>query len=172
MIRPPEGVSPFHPAWVIATWFGTGLIPKIPGTLASLSALPFAWILHLRTGAIGLALAGLIALGAGYWACGRLMSPQSSEDPSHFVIDEVAGQWLTFAILAVVAAAPDPLFYVTGFVLFRLFDIMKPWPIDWAERRFTGALGVLADDVLAAILAGVGAAFIFAYSHRLGPFSS
>jgi phosphatidylglycerophosphatase A len=170
MIRPPEGVSAFHPAWVIATWFGTGLVPKIPGTAASVAALPFAWIFHLQFGAAGLALATLIALAAGWWACNRLL-PKSSEDPGHIVIDEIAGQWLTFAVLAAVAPAPNPLFYVTGFALFRLFDILKPWPIDWAERRLTGAAGVMGDDLLAGLFAGIGTAFIYAYAQHLGPFS-
>ena len=172
MSRRPEGVSAFHPAWVIATWFGTGLIPKIPGTAASIAALPFAWILHLRFGLPGLVLATVLAAGAGWWACGKLLARDSSEDPGHLVIDEIAGQWLTFAVLAVLAPGPDPLFYVTGFVLFRLFDIMKPWPIDWAERQLKGAAGVMTDDLLAGLFAGIGTAFIYAYSHRLGPFSA
>jgi len=165
-------MSPAHPAWLIATWLGTGLVPKIPGTVASLSALPFAWILHLRFGAPGLGFATLAALAAGYWACGRVLAPESHDDPGHIVIDEVAGQWLTFACLALVARKPDPLFYVTGFALFRFFDIVKPWPINWLERRLAGAAGVMGDDLLAGLLAGIGTLFIFAYGHRFGPFFS
>lgn len=169
--QPPAGMSRRHPAWLIAIGFGTGLVPKIPGTLASLAALPFAWVIHRFFGAIGLTLAGAAALVAGLWACGKLVPPQGFDDPGHIVIDEVAGQWLTLAALAVVAPSPDALFYVMGFVLFRLFDIVKPWPVDWAERRLKGGLGVMADDVLAAIYAGLGAAFIYAYARGLISFS-
>jgi len=87
------------------------------------------------------------------------------------VIDEVAGQWLALAPVAAMAPAPDYVFYATGFVLFRFFDIMKPSPVDWAERRFKGALGIMADDIVAAVYAGVGTGFIYTYSHGLGPFS-
>ena len=100
-----------------------------------------------------------------------MLTPQAGDDPGHIVIDEVAGQWLTLAFPAVLSPAPEPLFYVTGFALFRFFDIMKPWPIDWAERRLRGAAGVMGDDVLAGVCAGAGTAFIFAYAHGLGPFS-
>ena len=56
--------------------------------------------------------------------------------------------------------------------LFRLFDIMKPFPVDWAERRFNGALGIMADDILAAVYAGIGTGFIYAYAHGIWPFSA
>ncbi len=170
MTKPPEGLPPTHPAWVLGTWFGTGLIPKIPGTLASLSALPFAWIIQANLGAAGLVLAAAIAFAAGTWACRLLVAADKVDDPGHIVIDEVAGQWLTLVPFAWLAGAPDPLFYATGFALFRLFDIVKPWPIDRAER-LNGAAGVMADDFLAAVYAGAGTAFIFAYTHHLGPFS-
>ena len=88
------------------------------------------------------------------------------------MIDEVAGQWLTLAPVAAMAPLPDTVFYATGFVLFRLFDILKPFPVDWAERRFKGALGIMADDIVAAVYAGIGTGFIYAYSHGLGPFSA
>ena len=165
--KPPAGISRSHPAWLIATWFGAGLVPKIPGTLASLTALPFAWIIQWLFGAPGLVAAGATAFAAGLWACGKLVPRGSSDDPGHIVIDEVAGQWLTLAPLAAVSPSPDPLFYVTGFALFRLFDIMKPWPVDWAERHFPGGLGIMADDVAAAAYAGAGVTFIYAYTHGL-----
>ena len=91
--KPPAGILRSHPAWLIATWFGTGLVPKIPGTVASLAALPFAWIIEWLFGGIGLAAAGAIAFAAGLWACGKLIPRGSSDDPGHIVIDEVAGQW-------------------------------------------------------------------------------
>lgn len=172
MTRPPAGLSALHPAWLLATWFGAGLVPKAPGTLASFVALPFAWFIQTWFGAPGLLAAGVAAFCVGCWACGPLLTGAAHEDPSHIVIDEVAGQWLTLAMVAFAAEAPEPLFYATGFILFRAFDIMKPWPISWSERRFSGALGIMIDDVLAAVFAGAGTVFIFAFAHHLGPFSS
>jgi phosphatidylglycerophosphatase A len=170
--RPPSGMSVLHPAWIVATWFGTGLAPKAPGTLASLAALPFAWVIQWRFGAVGLTAAAFIAAAIGLWACNRLVAPASADDPGHIVIDEVAGQWLTLAPVAAMAPLPDYAFYAAGFVMFRFFDILKPFPVDWAERRFKGALGIMADDIFAAVYAGIGTGLIYAYSHGLGPFSA
>ena len=170
--RPPSGMAVLHPAWILATWFGAGLLPKAPGTLASLAALPFAWVIQWQFGATGLIAAAVIATAVGLWACSRLITPTSADDPGHVVIDEVAGQWLTLAPVAAMAPLPDYRVYATGFVLFRLFDILKPFPVNWAERRFKGALGIMADDIVAAVYAGIGTGFIYAYSHGLGPFSA
>ena len=169
--RPSAGISRSDPAWLVATWFGAGLVPKIPGTAASLAALPFAWIIQWLFGAVGLVAAGSIAIAAGLWACSKLVPRGSREDPGHIVIDEVAGQWLTLAPTACLHPDPDLLFYVTGFALFRLFDIMKPWPVDWTERHIPGGLGIMIDDVAAAAYAGAGAAFIYAYTHGVISFS-
>ena len=70
-------------------------------------------------------------------------------DPGAIVIDEVAGQWLTLAV-----APLDPLAYLLGFVLFRIADVLKPWPASWLDRRVGGAFGVMIDDVAAAAYAG------------------
>lgn len=166
--EPPPGMAPSNPAWIVATWFGVGYMPKIPGTLASLSALPFAWAFQQSAGPIGLIVAAALAYAAGFWACSKLIKPDSNEDPGHIVIDEVAGQWLTFVPYAWLSEGATPLFYLTGFLLFRFFDIMKPWPVDWAQRQ-PGTNGIMTDDLLAGIYAGVGTAFIYLYSHGGGP---
>ena len=70
-------------------------------------------------------------------------------DPGAIVIDEVAGQWLTLAV-----APLDPLAYLLGFVLFRIADVLKPWPASWLDRRVGGGFGVMIDDVAAAVYAG------------------
>ena len=72
----------------------------------------------------------------------------ATEDPGAIVIDEVAGQWLVL-----VAAPLDPLAYALAFLLFRIFDIWKPWPVRWADRHVKGGLGIMLDDILAAIYA-------------------
>lgn len=134
----------------LATWFGAGLMPKAPGTWGSLAALPVAWLVLRYGGFWWLAAAvGLIFL-VGWWASNVYVAGTSAEDPGAVVIDEVAGQWLTLLPVA-------PLVWwhwVAGFVLFRFFDILKPWPVGWADRRVKGGFGVMIDDVIAGLYAG------------------
>ena len=135
-----------HPGALMATWFGAGYLPKAPGTWGYLGALPFAWLIADRSGVWALAIAALDAFIVGLWASKDFMDRTGAHDPGAIVIDEVAGQWL------VLLAAPlDPTAYAIGFVLFRLFDVFKPWPISWADRAIPGAWGVMVDDVLAGL---------------------
>jgi len=145
----PRGLTAFHPVVVISTWFGSGLLPKAPGTWGSLAALPFAWGIRAATGPTGLAIATVIVILAGWWAAAIFVRRSNEHDPRRVVIDEVAGQWLTL-----VAVPLDPENYVLGFLLFRAADILKPWPVSWADRDLRGGFGVMADDVLAGIYAG------------------
>jgi phosphatidylglycerophosphatase A len=144
------GLPAWHPAVVLATWFGVGLIPIAPGTWGSLAALPFAWVIRSLWGAIPLALAVAIVFFVGWWAVGTLSKASAIKDPGAVVIDEVAGQWLV-----VLAAPSDQLTWVLAFSLFRIFDIWKPWPVRWADRNVTGGLGVMLDDLLAAVYAAL-----------------
>ena len=136
------------PLW-LATWCGTGLLPWAPGSWASLSALPCAWLLMLAGGPWLLLAATLIVFVAGIWAAERYMAAVGIHDPTAIVVDEIAGQWLTLAI-----APLDPLAYAIGFFLFRVFDVLKPWPVSWLDRRVGGGFGVMIDDVGAALYAG------------------
>ena len=85
----------------------------------------------------------------GIWAAERYMAAVGIHDPTAVVIDEIAGQWLTLAI-----APLDPFAYAAGFVLFRVFDVLKPWPVSWLDRRVSGGFGVMIDDIGAALYAG------------------
>jgi phosphatidylglycerophosphatase A len=148
-VRQRLGLPAWHPAIVLGTWFGSGLLPVTPGTWGSLAALPFAWVIQARWGAAGLVLGAALVFALGCWVSTVIIETSSVKDPGAIVIDEVAAQWL------VVAAAPQSvLLYAIGFFLFRLADILKPWPASWADRRVPGALGVMLDDVFAAIYAG------------------
>lgn len=140
-----------NPAQLLATGFGIGLLPVAPGTWASLAALPAAWLIAGAGGRAGLALAALAAFLVGVWAAGACVRQMGDGDPDprRVVIDEIAGQWLTL-----LAVEPGLVHYAIGFVLFRAFDILKPWPVDWADRRIKGGLGIMLDDVLAAVYAG------------------
>jgi phosphatidylglycerophosphatase A len=134
---------------LIATWFGVGLIPGAPGTWGSLAALPCAAGLQLLGGPWLLAGAtGLVSL-AGLWASGRYAAALATGDPGVVVVDEVAGQWLALLPLPL-----DLWWFAAAFVLFRLFDIAKPWPIGWLDRRLSGGLGIMADDLAAGVAAG------------------
>jgi phosphatidylglycerophosphatase A len=150
-------LPPWHPAAIIASWFGSGLLPWAPGSWGSLAALPPAWLIAHFLGPRILVAAAVIVFLLGWWAAERVQQASGVADEGSIVIDEVAGQWLTLAV-----APPDPLTYAAGFLLFRLFDITKPWPARWADRRIPGGLGVMADDVIAGIYAAIALVVILA----------
>lgn len=142
----PSGLSFWHPAALLATWGGSGLLPRAPGTWGSLFTLPFAWIIASRWGGEALFIAAAVAFVAGLWASTRYLKHSTSKDPGAIVIDETAGQFLALALVPV-----ELWWYVAGFVLFRLADIFKPWPASWADRSLKGAVGVMTDDIFAAV---------------------
>ena len=120
----------------------------MPGTWGSLAALPCAWAIRSLFGVAGLAIAAAIVFAVGCWAAGALAKASGVKDPGAIVIDEVAAQWV------VLLPAPlDPLSYAAALLLFRIFDIWKPWPVSLADRRVAGGLGVMLDDLLAAVYA-------------------
>lgn len=146
----PRGLSPWHPAALIATVGGIGHLPKAPGTWASLAALPLAWLLDQAAGRAGIVIAGIAIALIGIWAGQVYTDRHRTEDPGEVVVDEVAAQ------LLVLVALPLTLFsLILGFALFRLFDIVKPWPVSWADRKVKGGFGVMLDDLLAAGYAAV-----------------
>ena len=136
-------------AALLATWFGAGKLPKAPGTWGSLAALPFAWFIRDWFGVWGLALATAIVFIVGCWAAEAHRRALGGEDPGEVVIDEVAGVWLTL-----LPVTNSIWLYLAGFLLFRHFDIWKPWPVRWADRAVHGGFGIMLDDVLAALYAG------------------
>ena len=138
------------PDALLATWFGIGLIPGAPGTYGSLVALPIAWVITNYLGLLGLAAVIAALLLLGVWASGRYARARGIADPGSIVIDEVVGQWMTLVLVP-----PDPIAYAIGFALFRLFDVIKPWPINVIDRRVKGGVGVMLDDVVAGALAAI-----------------
>jgi phosphatidylglycerophosphatase A len=137
----------------LATCFGIGWIPVAPGTFASAAALPFGWALA-TLGWPSVAAGAVAATGVGIWACGRHARKVGLYDPSECVIDEVAGQWFALLPIPIMARIDDWWLYAIAFLLFRLFDIFKPWPIS-AGERLPGGLGVMMDDVLAGLAAAL-----------------
>jgi phosphatidylglycerophosphatase A len=133
---------------MLATWFGAGLLPFAPGSWGSLAALPCAWAIRRLCGVAGLAIGAGIAFLVGWWAAATVAKASAVKDLGAIVIDEVAAQWL------VLLQAPlDPLAYALAFLLFRIFDLWKPWPVRWADRHVSGGFGIMLDDLLAAVYA-------------------
>jgi phosphatidylglycerophosphatase A len=138
-------------AMLIATWFGSGHLPTAPGTWGSAAALPFAWLIVELIGPLGLLVAAALAYVAGSWAVGVVLRDAGVKDPGWIVIDEVVGQWLTLAPIVIF----DPILYFLGFLVFRVLDIVKPWPARWCDRNLPGTAGVMLDDVVAGIYGAV-----------------
>lgn len=156
-------------ARVTALWFGAGLLRPGPGTWGSLAALPFAWALHQIGGFWLLAAATVGLFFLGLWAAGRLTGPENP-DPSEIVVDEVVGMWIALwpvSFGAMMMGADITRLWpgwVTAFLAFRLFDIWKPGPVGWADRRH-GPLGLMLDDVIAGVLAALVVMALAAFSH-------
>lgn len=146
VVRPTFGFMRVRLSRWVALGFGSGLSPWAPGTVGTLWAWAVwqALALWLTTPALLLLIAGGFALGV--WACGRTAEALGVVDHGGIVWDEVVAFWLVLAVV------PDSLLAQScGFVLFRLFDIVKPPPIRHFERRIPGGFGVMFDDLLAAI---------------------
>jgi phosphatidylglycerophosphatase A len=137
-------------ARLIATWFGCGSSPRAPGTVGSLGTLPLHLLLR-STPVATHAIAVLLTLGVGTWAAQQYASERGEADPQRVVIDEVAG---TLIALGLVRDQPL-LVQALAFVLFRVFDIWKPGPIGRAEHLQPTGVGIMADDVLAGLCAGL-----------------
>jgi phosphatidylglycerophosphatase A len=148
-----------------ATGFGIGRVRYAPGTAASLAAVIVAVPIMLLAGWIGMLVLALATTGFGIWVADRYGEQTGVTDPKECVIDEFAGQWLTCAV-AGMAAMPGQASlswagFVLAFLMFRLFDIAKPWPVSRAEY-LRGGLGIMADDVVAGLIGGC-VVFLFAW---------
>lgn len=141
----------------LATWFYSGLAPKAPGTFGSLAALPFAYFLYNFGGWLFLTTASFIVFLIGWWATAKEIQNKENHDPSEIVIDEVVGQWIALIPLAYLSESFTEKTLALSFLafgLFRFFDILKPFPVSWADKMDT-ALGVMLDDVIAGIMAAL-----------------
>lgn len=147
-------------AWLLATFFGAGLLKPGPGTYGSVAAM-LLWLAaaHLsHPSAVGLAIGTLLAAFAatlaGIPAATIVARESGRKDPGHVVVDEVAGQWV-----ALIAMRPDWRHALIALVLFRVFDIWKPWPIRRLEELPSGT-GIMLDDIAAGMLALFAGALI------------
>lgn len=149
---------------------GTGYLRPAPGTVGSLAAIPAGLIVLKLGGVLGflIAILGLFALG--YWLIEQENASSEVHDPDWIVIDEVVGQWIAFLPVIIATAqtgvSATKLWpgLVAAFCFFRLFDIWKPGPVGWADRR-DDAAGVMMDDVLAGVLAAICVVLLAVLAH-------
>ena len=139
-----------HPATWVATWGGCGLMQPGPGTWGTIGALPFGIILLMFGGIPALIIASIICFALGLWSAKHFERMVREKDSGMIVIDEAVGLWI-----AMIPCLLNPYSIGLAFVLFRFFDILKPFPIGWLDKRVDGAFGVMIDDVLAGIFAAL-----------------
>jgi phosphatidylglycerophosphatase A len=133
-------------AWTLATWFGCGLAPYAPGTVGALGAIPLYW-LAIRGGRAGVGAAAVAVTLVGVWAASVVARELGKKDPQLVVVDEVAGMLVTMLPMELLSWRA----VAVGFVLFRVLDIAKPWPVRDFER-FPGGWGIVLDDVVAGVI--------------------
>ena len=142
-------VSMKNPVHFCALGFGSGLIPLMPGTFGSLAAIPLILLLA-PAGNVIFITATILSSIAGVYFCGKTATDMGVHDHGSIVWDEVAGMLLTYLFVPLSMST-----LIAGFVLFRIFDILKPWPIGPVDKTVHGGLGIMLDDILAGIMACV-----------------
>ena len=135
------------PTLMLAFGFGSGLSPKAPGTMGTLAAIPLWWLLAQLPLASYLMVV-LVSAIVGIYICGAAAKTLGVHDHGGIVWDEFVGFWIAMAALPVTWTS-----VILGFVLFRLFDILKPWPISWLDKKVSGGFGIMIDDVIAGLAA-------------------
>lgn len=142
-----QKINWYHPIHFLSFGFGSGLIPKAPGTFGTLMAIPLFLLMSELSLELYIAVV-CVAFALGIFICGFTAKAMKVHDHGSIVWDEFVGYWLTMLVV--------PLSWwwvVAGFVLFRLFDILKPWPIRVLDQRVKGGFGIMLDDVIAAVFA-------------------
>lgn len=134
-----------HPVHFLAFGFGSGLSPKAPGTAGTIIAM-LLWPLLANLPLLSYLLFLIVAILAGFYLCGKTARDLGVHDHQGIVWDEFTGYWL-----AMTAVPFTWQWMLAGFLLFRLFDIWKPWPIGWLDRKVAGGVGIMVDDLLAGI---------------------
>ena len=143
------------PVHFLAFGFGAGLAPRAPGTAGSVVGIGIAWALMPLPMPVRAAIV-LVAFAGGIWVCGESARRLDAHDHSGIVLDEIVA--VLAAALVLVERSLPSLFLL--FVLFRIFDIAKPWPIRDVDHRLGGGLGIMLDDLIAALYAAIGLAAI------------
>lgn len=136
-----------NPVHFLAFGLGSGASPKAPGTVGTLAAALIWWLLPSMELAVYLVFVAL-SCAVGVWICGRTAHDIGVHDHGGIVWDEFAGLWI-----ALILVPSGILWLIAAIVLFRFFDIIKPWPIGWVDRHVGGGTGIMVDDVIAGLMA-------------------
>ena len=148
--------NPYH---FIASLGGIGLIPFAPGTFGSI----FAWMISIfLSHFINMLILTIISIFFGIWICDKAIENLIEKDHESIVIDELVGMWISLipAIYITSSQKERIIYAILAIVLFRLFDILKPYPISYYDKKFKNGFGIVLDDCIAGIFSGIGATFI------------
>ncbi len=137
------------PLLCLAFGFGSGLSRYMPGTIGTLAAIPIYFLLIQTPLWLYIALT-LLAVVTGIWICQNAADKLKEHDYGGIVWDEVAGYLITMSLVPYSLKN-----LLIGFILFRILDILKPWPIKWADKHVSGGFGIMLDDVMAGIFAAI-----------------
>ena len=143
-----QRISLKNPLHFLALGFGSGLAPKAPGTFGTLAALPLVYLCSVYLPFSFYLLLTVLFSIVGIWICGKTADDMQVHDDSSIVWDEVVGMLITM-----IAVPLNWQTLLVGFVLFRFFDIVKPWPISYLDKHVHGGFGIMADDILAGVFA-------------------
>ena len=155
-----KGLKLFNPLHLVAVGFGSGLAPIAPGTFGTLAAIPLFYVLALLSIEYYI-LALIITSLTGFWFCHVTTKAMGVHDHKAIVWDEFVGYWIT--MLPVLMLYPDinlgaeiPFTWVVvGFILFRFFDVLKPFPISWLDKKVEGGVGIMIDDIVAGAFSAI-----------------
>lgn len=168
MANPLSLISLKNPWHLLATGFGSGLSPIIPGTMGTLAAIPFYLLLVQLPLPLYLVVVAAACV-VGVKICQVTSDDMRVHDHGSIVWDEFAGFWITMLVVPLFnLSVTDWKWLLTGFVLFRFFDMVKPWPIGWLDKQVHGGLGIMLDDIVAGVMAGFALYAVGKYAGWLG----
>ncbi|MDD1783474.1 phosphatidylglycerophosphatase A [Enterovibrio sp. ZSDZ35] len=147
MNNPISKIRLSNPIHLLATGFGSGLSPIVPGTMGTLAAVPF-YLLIVALSPTLLPVAIVVGAAVGIYLCGRTSEDMGVHDHGSIVWDEFVGFWITMLLVPVMTWQ----IVLAGFVIFRFFDMVKPWPISWLDKKVHGGLGIMLDDIVAGLM--------------------
>ncbi len=155
MTNPISRISLTNPWHLLATGFGSGLSPVVPGTMGTLASVPF-YLLLVQLPIWAYIAVIVVSSVIGIKICQITSDDMQVHDHGSIVWDEFAGFWLTMLIVPLFNIPVfDWKWVATGFVLFRFFDMVKPWPIGWLDKRIHGGLGIMVDDLVAGVMSAI-----------------
>ncbi|MDF7670724.1 phosphatidylglycerophosphatase A [Orbaceae bacterium ESL0721] len=150
-----------NPIHLLAVGLGSGLSPIMPGTMGSLMAIPL-WLLFYQLPAPLYWVLILVAFIFGCFICQKTSDDTNTHDSGHIVWDEFVGMWITLFFIPHISL----LWITIAFVAFRIFDMLKPWPIRWFDQKISGGFGIMVDDLIAAIFSSLVVWIAVLYLHQ------